>query len=70
MAGEYATVKVSRRTLEQLERLKRSLGARSLDEVLQRLIREYRARLLEEVVGIDEGLVARFEEDDRLDSRI
>ncbi len=67
MPGEQVTVKLSRRTLSQLESLKRSLGARSIDEVVQRLIREYRARLIESIMGVDAGRLSGFTEEDRLE---
>ncbi|AEM39711.1 hypothetical protein Pyrfu_1858 [Pyrolobus fumarii 1A] len=66
---EYVTVKVSRRTLEQLENLKKVFNARSIDDVIQRLLREYRSRLLESLMGVDAGRVSEFREEDRFDSR-
>ncbi len=66
----YATIRVTRKTLEQLEALKKGMKAASIDEVLQRLIREYHSKLLEETFDVDAGKLKSFSEEDRLDARL
>ncbi len=59
------TIKVSRKTLKQLEEFRRKFNARSYDEVVLRLIQEYRKRIIEEYFGVDRGRITSFREEDR-----
>jgi hypothetical protein len=68
MSGADTSVRVSRGTLQELERLRVTLHARTADETIRRLIRERRSRALGRISGIGKGVVTRFTEGDRLDS--
>lgn len=59
------TVKVSKNTLTELEKLRAEFKARSLDEAIKALIRGYRSRVLGEAFGVDRGQVRPFTEEDR-----
>jgi hypothetical protein len=63
--GSATTVKVSRNTLSELERLRTQLKARSLDEAIRALIKKHRAEALREVLGADRGRVRVFTAADR-----
>ena len=63
------TIKVSKSTLQDLERLKRRLKTRSLEETISRLVRERRKLLLEDLFGADKGKLTPFTERDRTEER-
>ena len=67
--GEVTTVRVSRSTLEMLERLRDKLNARSLDEAIQVLVMRQRKMVIDEVFGLDRGRVKPFAEEDRGEDR-
>jgi len=67
--AQATTVKVSRETLEMLERLRDKLQAKSVDDAIRLLLIKNRARLIEEVFGIDKGAVKPFTEEDRGENR-
>jgi len=67
--GEVTTVRVSKTTLEMLERLREKLKVGSLDEAIRVLILERRRSILEEVFGVEKGLVKPFNEGDRGEDR-
>lgn len=69
LAASDTTVKISRNTLSELERLREEFSARSIDETLRTLIRERRRRLLANVFGSDKGRVSSFTEEDRGEDR-
>ncbi|MGA3297039.1 MAG: VapB-type antitoxin [Candidatus Bathyarchaeia archaeon] len=63
------TVKVSRTTLNELERLRNQLKAHSLDEAIRALIQKHRAELLRKALGVDRGTIHPFTETDRGEDR-
>ncbi len=63
------TVKVSRSTLSELEKLRDELKARSLDEAIRALIRRHRMSALREALGADRGRIRAFTEEDRGEGR-
>ncbi|MEZ0345251.1 MAG: hypothetical protein ABWK01_01700 [Infirmifilum sp.] len=63
------TVKVERGVAEELKKLKRKLGLRSINDVLVHLIREHRLRGLDSMFGIDRGRISSFTEADRIELR-
>ena len=63
------TVKVSKETLVELEKLRDHLNVSSLDEAIVVLIRKHRAAVLDAVVGADKGKVKPFTESDRGEDR-
>lgn len=63
------TLKVSRKTLRELEELRTRTGARSLEEALRILLKERRVRYLNQVFGADKGRVKPFKEVDRGEDR-
>lgn len=69
LAGSDTTVKISRNTLSELERLREEFSAKSIDETVRVLIRERRRRLLAGVFGSDKGRLSSFTEEDRGEDR-
>ncbi len=69
LAGSDTTVKVSRNTLSELERLREEFNAKSIDETLRALIRERRRKILAAVFGSDKGRLTPFSEADRGEDR-
>jgi len=63
------TVRVSRDTLEMLERLRDKLGVGSLDEALRVLVTRQRRMMIDEAFGLDRGRVKPFAEEDRGEDR-
>jgi len=63
--GETTTIRVSKNTLKMLERLRRKLGAQTLDETIRLFIMQRRRERLNEVFGIDKGKIKPFMEGDR-----
>jgi len=60
---------VSRSTLEELEALRESWEAKSIEDVIRRSLKERRQGLLEEVFGVDRDRVKPFTEEDRGEDR-
>nr|MDO8083140.1 VapB-type antitoxin [Candidatus Freyarchaeota archaeon] len=58
-------MRVSKNTLEILEHLKKALGDGSIDEVIQVLIKQHRKSMLETAIGLDQGRLTQFTEEDR-----
>lgn len=52
-----------------MEALKKRMGLRSYDEVIEWLLRE-RANVPSDMFGVDKGKISRFTEQDRLEDRI
>ena len=63
------TVKVSKTTLEELERLRDQLKAHSHDEAIKTLLRKHRTDALREALGADRGALRPFTEEDRGEDR-
>ncbi|MCR6692408.1 MAG: VapB-type antitoxin [archaeon YNP-LCB-003-016] len=62
---ETVVIKVSRSTLEMLEKLRRKFGLSTIDETIRILIKQYRIQKLNEVFGLDKGRIKPFSEEDR-----
>lgn len=63
------TIRVSKKTAEELETIRENLKAESLDEAIQSLIKKQRKAFLEQSYGIDRGRVKPFTEADRGEDR-
>jgi hypothetical protein len=61
---ETVVIKVSRSTLEMLEKLRRKFGSSTIDETIRILIKQYRIQKLNEVFGLDKGRIKPFSEED------
>lgn len=68
MSGAETSVRVSRETLRELERLRVTFEARTAEETIRKLIRERRSRALDRLIGSGKGVLRPFSEADRLDS--
>jgi hypothetical protein len=62
------TIQVKRRNLKLLEMLKRSMRAKSYDEVIERLLAE-KVGVPADMFGVDKGRISKFTEEDRLEDR-
>jgi len=62
------TIQVKRRNLKLLEILKRSMRAKSYDEVIERLLAE-KVGVPADMFGVDKGRISKFTEEDRLEDR-
>jgi len=62
------TIQVKRRNLKLLEALKKRMGLKSYDEVIERLLEE-KVGLPSDMFGIDRGRISRFTEKDRLEDK-
>jgi len=62
------TIQVKRRNLRLLEKLKKDLGSKSYDEVIEKLLLE-RMGASRDMFGIDKGRLTRFKETDRVEDR-
>jgi hypothetical protein len=62
------TVRVSRDTLAELERVQRALQTTTADETIRAVLKMQRAALIDRLSGSLRGRVSRFREADRLDS--
>ncbi len=63
------TMRLSKRTLRELENLKEKLGAETLEAVIQHLLQERRRRVIRSVFGKDAGKISPFTEVDRGEGR-
>ena len=63
------TVRVSRNTLEMLERLRERMEARTLDETIKLLIVRQRKITIVQAFGLDRGRIKPFSEEDRGEDR-
>lgn len=59
------TMRLSKRTLRELENLKEKLGAETLEDVIQQLLKERRRRIIKSLFGKDAGKISPFIEADR-----
>jgi hypothetical protein len=66
MAAADTSVRVSRQTLEELERLREVFHTRSADATIRKLVRERRSRALQRMLGSGRGGISRFTEEDRI----
>lgn len=67
--SEATTVRVSRNTLEMLERLREKFKVGSLDEAIQALIRQRRRMVVNRAFGVDKNRIRPFTEEDRGEDR-
>jgi predicted CopG family antitoxin len=67
--GPVTTVKVSRNTLAELEKLRDRLKSRSLDEAIRALTKKHRQEVLRDAFGADRGKVKPFTKRDRGEDR-
>lgn len=67
--GSATTVKVSRTTLNELQKLRSKLRARSLDDTIRALIKRHRHEVLREALSADRGRIGSFTEEDRGEDR-
>jgi hypothetical protein len=58
-------MRLSKRTLRELENLKQKLGAETLEDVIQHLLKERRKRVIKSLFGKDAGKISPFTEADR-----
>jgi hypothetical protein len=63
------TVKVSKSTVAELEKLRQQLNARSLDETVRLLIKRHRMDALRGALGADRGKIRPFTEEDMGEDR-
>jgi hypothetical protein len=68
MGGAATTVRVSRETLDELERFQQALKTKTADETIRAIMRLKRKELVDRAYGILKGKVSPFTEADRLDS--
>jgi len=68
MGGADSSVRVSRKTLRDLEQIRLAFKVRTADEAIRRLIRERRSRALHRLIGSGRGKLQPFGEADRLES--
>ena len=66
LAAAETSVRVSRQTLVELERLREVFRTRTADETILKLVRERRSRALGRMLGSGKGVVTSFTEEDRL----
>ena len=69
MALSYTTIKVSKKTLKQLDELKKRFGSKTYEETILKLIEEYKKKMIEEYFGIDRGRITSFSKVDRGEDR-
>ena len=68
MSTAETSVRVSRETLAELDRLRAVFHTRTADETIRRLVRERRSRALNRMLGSGKGTVSQFTEEDRLET--
>lgn len=59
---------MKRRNLRLLEALKKRMGVKSYDEVIERLLEE-KTNIPADMFGVDKGRISKFTEKDRLEDR-
>ena len=69
MASSVTTVRISRGTLQELERLRDEMNAKSIDATVAQLIRTNRRRILAESFGADKARLRPFRPEDRGEDR-
>jgi len=67
--NESTTVRVSKTTLEMLERVRNKMKAKTLDEAIRLSIIRERKMKIDEAFGLDRGIVKPFSEEDRGEDR-
>ena len=67
--SEATTIRVSRSTLNMLERLRKKFKVKSLDDTIKALIRQQSKVLIDKAFGLDKGRIRAFSEEDRGEDR-
>lgn len=67
--SKTTTIRVSRKTLEALERLREKLHAENLDETIQSLVKKQRKTVLDKSFSLDKDRIESFTEEDRGEDR-
>jgi hypothetical protein len=62
-------MRISKATLEMLERFKEKFEVGSLDEAIQALIRQQRKAAIDKAFGLDKDRIKPFTEEDRGEDR-
>ena len=68
MTAGATTVRVSRDTLDELERFQRVLRTKTADETIREVLKLQRAAVIARLSGSLRGKITRFNEADRIDS--
>jgi hypothetical protein len=68
MSASATTVRVSRHTLAELERIQKALRTRTADETIREVLKLQRGAVIQRLSGSLRGRVSRFTEADRVDS--
>jgi hypothetical protein len=68
MSGS-TTVRVSKTTLQMLERMRKKMNAKTLDEAIRLFIVRWRKMKIDEAFGLDKGRIKPFSEEDRGEDR-
>jgi len=67
--SESTTVRVSKTTLEMLEKLRNKMKAKTLDEAIRLFIARERKMKIDEAFGLDKEKIKPFSEEDRGEDR-
>jgi hypothetical protein len=67
--NETTTIRVSKKTAETLEHLRKKLNSRNLDETIQLLVKKQRKTVLDQAFGIAKNQIKPFTEADRGEDR-
>lgn len=67
--SKSTTVRVSKTTLEMLERLRNKMNAKTLDEAIRLFIARGRRMKIDEAFGLDKEKIKPFSEEDRGENR-
>lgn len=62
------TVRVSKDTLEELERFQQALATSSMDQTIREILKLQRAAVISRMGGSMKGKLSPFSEEDRIDS--
>ena len=68
MADPITSIRVSRRTLHDLERLRRAFQTETAEETIRKLIGERRLAAVSRMLGSGRGRIRPFTDSDRFDS--
>jgi hypothetical protein len=68
MVEAITTVRVSRETLDELERFQRALQTRTADETIRAVFKLHRQVVIQRLSGSLRGKITRFTDRDRIDS--
>ena len=68
MSPAESSVRVSKETRAELERLREVFHTRTADETIRKLVRERRSRALNRMLGSGKRTVSQFTEEDRLET--